>query len=60
MRKAYLKLSRKIHPDKHGGSAEAKRAKDDILLLNMKYCNANGIAIADTEDYNTDNTKNSY
>ena len=28
----------------------AKRAKDDILLLNMKHCNANGIAIADTED----------
>ena len=28
----------------------AKRAKDDILLLNMKYCNANKIAIADTED----------
>ena len=28
----------------------AKRAKDDILLLNMKHCNANGIVIADTED----------
>ena len=28
----------------------AKRAKDEILLLNMKHCNANGIAIADTED----------
>ena len=28
----------------------AKRAKDEILLINMKHCNANGIAIADTED----------
>ena len=28
----------------------AKRAKDEILLLNMKHCNANGIVIADTED----------
>ena len=28
----------------------AKRAKDEILLLNMKHCNSNGIAIADTED----------
>ena len=28
----------------------AKRAKDEILLLNMKHCNANGITIADTED----------
>jgi len=32
----------------------AKRAKDDILLLNMKHCNANGIAIADTEDKQVD------
>ena len=28
----------------------SKRAKDEILLINMKHCNANGIAIADTED----------
>ena len=28
----------------------AKRAKDEILLINMKHCNANGITIADTED----------
>ena len=28
----------------------AKRAKDEILVINMKHCNANGIAIADTED----------
>ena len=28
----------------------AKRAKDEILLINMKHCNANDIAIADTED----------
>lgn len=32
----------------------AKRAKDDILLLNMKHCNTNGIAIADTEDKQVD------
>ena len=28
----------------------AKRAKDEILVINMKHCNANGITIADTED----------
>ena len=28
----------------------AKRAKDEILLINTKHCNANGITIADTED----------
>jgi len=28
---------------------EAFRAKELILVENMKYCNANGIAIADTE-----------
>ena len=32
MRKAYLKLSRKIHPDKHGGSAEAKRAFQCLVV----------------------------
>ena len=28
----------------------AKRAKDEILLINMKHCNANGIAIAENEE----------
>ena len=32
MRKAYLKLSRKIHPDKHSGSSEAKRAFQCLVL----------------------------
>ena len=27
----------------------AKRAKDEILVINMKHCNANGNTIADTE-----------
>ena len=28
----------------------ARKAKDEIIALNMKHCNSNGIAIADTED----------
>ena len=32
MRKAYLKLSRKIHPDKHSGSSEAKQAFQCLVV----------------------------
>ena len=30
--------------------ARARKAKDEIVLLNMKHCNANGIAIAENEE----------
>ena len=30
--------------------ARARKAKDDIVLLNMKHCNTNGIAIAENEE----------
>ena len=33
---------------------EADRAKHLILIENMKYCNANGISIADTEEKQID------
>ena len=38
----------------NGGSkaskARARKAKDEIVLLNMKHCNTNGIAIAENEE----------
>lgn len=30
--------------------ARARKAKDEIVLLNMKHCNTNGIAIAENEE----------
>lgn len=30
--------------------ARARKAKDEIVFLNMKHCNANGIAIAENEE----------